>query len=469
MSKERSFRFNVLVLRPARRLLMQPWFPVVFQGCTFAIMIGLIINGWGLGMERTSEELLTLRKTNLTTLAVWGLWWPGMIALVLFLGRVWCTVCPMEAVNRLADTLARRLGWPRARLGRRLRTGWMALTLYFFLQALVAGLSIHRVPHYTAWMLLALFVLASLSGIFFSDARSFCVGFCPASPLLSVYGRYTPIQLDTCDPAICGNCSTKDCVQHKNRHRFDRRSCPSLLRPFNRQQSDGCVLCLQCAKICTYENIGFGLTSHDSSVRRPRLLQPVEATFVMIAAGFVAHEVVGKVNWLDHYFHVVPEALSGIVPTVPIGWWEGLWFLVLFPALLWLIVAGIGWLAGHRESLMNLFLAAATGAAPVVALSHLAKVSAKLSSWGGYLTLALKDPRGLQTYDRIVSGGLDAPGWFVGLSLTGWMMVIVMAVLAFISVRRLRTFSARQVPAALAGLSVMAVIFGGVFVVWAFT
>jgi hypothetical protein len=62
----------------------------------------------------------------------------------------------MELVNRIGDALARRVGWPRARLGTFLRAGWMIVMLYLLLQLLVAGISIHRVPHFTAVLLLAL-------------------------------------------------------------------------------------------------------------------------------------------------------------------------------------------------------------------------------------------------------------------------------------------------------------------------
>ena len=91
-----------------------------------------------------------------TTLVVWGLWWPGMIVLAITFGRVWCTVCPMELVHRAGDALARRLGYRRARLSPWLRAGWLTLLLYLTLQLLVAGVSIHRIPHATAILLLAL-------------------------------------------------------------------------------------------------------------------------------------------------------------------------------------------------------------------------------------------------------------------------------------------------------------------------
>lgn len=42
-----------------------------------------------------------LRNTNLANLIVWSYWWPIIILSAIFLGRVWCMVCPMELVTTL--------------------------------------------------------------------------------------------------------------------------------------------------------------------------------------------------------------------------------------------------------------------------------------------------------------------------------------------------------------------------------
>lgn len=51
------------------------------------VFAGLIVNGWRIGVAHTADEVMTLRKTNLTTLLVWGIWWPSMIALALGFSR----------------------------------------------------------------------------------------------------------------------------------------------------------------------------------------------------------------------------------------------------------------------------------------------------------------------------------------------------------------------------------------------
>ncbi|MEW6745280.1 MAG: 4Fe-4S binding protein [Planctomycetota bacterium] len=467
MQDRAQVELDFLRRRPFRSLLAWSGFPVLFQAVALGAVVWLAVIGFGLGTQAKADELMTLRKTNLTTLVVWGLWWPGMIALALAFGRAWCTVCPIELANRIADALARKVGWPRARLGRLLRAGWMTVVLYLVLQILVAGVSIHRVPHFTSLLLLALIAVAVLAGLVFRERRSFCKTLCPASALLSVYGRYTPVQLEARHPIVCRDCATKDCVRAENRDRLDKRSCPSALVPYRRGPSDGCVLCFQCAKVCPSGNMGFGFVTGSSPVRRKSTLLPFEAAFVMVALGFVAHEVIGEVKWLDAFFHFVPSHLQRLAPAVAFGWFEALWFLVLFPILVWGVIAGVAYLAGHRTGLRALLLAAATGAAPVVAVAHLAKAAAKIASWGSFLPLAIRDPHGVETLHRITDMSLAAPAPLASLPLVAWAMLAAMLLVGWKGWRWAHRMSEHSPTAARAGLAVAGVLFLAVLTIWA--
>ena len=462
-------RFDLLAQGPIRKVLLWPGFPVVFQAAVLVCLFLLVANGLGVGRGRPMDELMTLRKTNLTTLVVWGLWWPGMIAVTLLLGRAWCTVCPMELVHRIGDAVARRIGWPRARLGAVLRGGWFVLLGYLALQVLIAGIALHRVPHYTSWLLLCLIGLALAAGFLFREPRSFCTAFCPAAALLSVYSRFTPVRLDVRDESVCGSCSTRDCMKPDNLYRFDGRSCPSLIRPDRHRQSDGCVVCVQCAKACPHDNVGIGLMNKGAPSRRLRMLRPFEAVFVLIAAGFVSHEVINEVKWLDRIFHFVPEQLHAAFPFMTFRLHEAFWYLLLFPLLVWAVVAAIGYLSGHRAGLKKFLLAAATGAAPVVAVAHLSKAAAKIAGWGGYLPLAAADPNGESTFDRISTHLIDAPTRLADLSIVGMAMLVAILWITWLGWKWSRTAAADLLHAARTGLAFTAVLYAAVLVVWCLT
>jgi hypothetical protein len=111
MTQTSWVKLDVLSYKPSYAVVKSPWFPLVLQIAALGGVVALITAGFGIGLGARSADLMILRKTNLSTLVVWGIWWPSMIAVAVAFGRVWCTVCPMELVNHVGDALARRLGW----------------------------------------------------------------------------------------------------------------------------------------------------------------------------------------------------------------------------------------------------------------------------------------------------------------------------------------------------------------------
>ena len=188
----------------------------------------------------------------------------------------------------------------------------------------------------------------------------------------------------------------------------------------------------------------------------------------MVALGFVAHEVIGEVKWLDSMFHFIPDRFATLAPAgIPFGWFEALWFLVLFPMLVWGAISAMAYVFGHRAGVRSLLLAATTGAAPVVAIAHLAKAAAKVSSWGGFLPLSLSDPQGVETFRRLADHSLASPGRFVGLPILGWVMVILTALIAWRAMRWVRQIPPDSIVAARAGLVCSAAMLSAVLAVWA--
>ncbi len=420
---KKQFTANVLSFPPIENFVYWKGFPVVLQ---LLVLVGLLVVpfiGFGIGLGQSPKELLILRKTNLTSLLIWGLWWPSMVIVMILFGRVWCTICPLELANRSSGFIARRIGYRRARIGRWLRHGWAILLIYIVLQVLVAVFSIHRVPHYAAFLPPGLLLLGLATGFIFKESRAFCKILCPAGALLSVYGRYTPIQIDIKSPEVCKECRTKDCVANRNRYKFDAASCPTLIQPFKRKQGDACINCFQCAKVCPHENVGFGITRAVASSRVRRNLRPYEAVFVLAVAGFVTYEIAGEVKWVKDVFLAVPHYVAAWLPPMNFGWLKAIWMLLVFPLVIWSLAGTGAFVLGYRGRIRDLAIHMATGAAVVVAVMHLAKGLAKLSSWSLYLPLALKDPFGVDTAKAIINKSMPQPGSIVSLEFLGWIMI----------------------------------------------
>jgi hypothetical protein len=152
---------------------------------------------------------------------------------------------------------------------------------------------------------------------------------------------------------------------------------------------------------------------------------------------------------------------------VSFGWLEALWFLVLFPLVVWGVIVVAAYLFGHRGGLRPLLLAAATGAAPVVAMAHLAKAAAKMTSWGGFLPLALGDPSGVDTLRRIAERSTTAPAAMAGLTALGWTMLVLVLVMGWKTWRWARQIPVASMIAAQTGLAGAAILFATVLGAWA--
>ncbi len=458
-------RWDLLRPRAADRLVRARAFPLIFQ--TIVLLGVLLVSsaGVGLGWHMGSSDLAVFRKTNLATLLVWGLWWPAMVLVMILAGRVWCTVCPLELVDRLGDWIGRRTGLQRIRLGRVLLAGWGMLGLYLFLHVLVAAGDLHRLPGLTALLVFGLVGAAFLAGLLFRHPRAFCTSFCPAGVMLSAYGRFTPLKLEVRDPNTCVACKTKDCIREENRHRFDARSCPSLLRPYARKASDACTLCFQCAKVCPRDNVGFGLVAPEAPVRRKTFLTGPETSFVLLVTGFLVRETTEDISWLNRPV----EALLGHVGALGSmgeGWAEFLVFLVVLPLAFWSLVALVGWISGARIGTARRLAAAATAALPIVAAAHALKAVAKVLEWGPYLPHALRDPSGLETLAAIRSGRLAEPHGLLGLEPVGWTGLIVLAVVTWWAWRQTRAWQTGDRRVGKVAVAFVGTVFVGILGCW---
>jgi len=388
-----SSRFTVDLLQPRalRRLLLSPAFPFALQLVGLCALVALAANGWGIFPEST-EHAKILRKTNLTTLLVWGLWWPLLIVGVLLLGRAWCTVCPLELVTNLCRRAAARVGFRGTGLPRWMRSGVLILLVYVLLQILVAVWDLHRNP----------------VAMVFRDPRAFCKAFCPAGLQLDAYGRYAPFNIAPKDEETCAACATKDCIDPDLRSRFDRRSCPHCIRPDARAADDGCVLCLQCAKVCPHANVGLGWLKPDKGPRAQRPLGWATAVFVLLAGGFVMHELFSEVKSFNEVFHWIPQRITDATG-IPFGWTEALWFLAIIPAVLLGVTALAGVFSGGWRPRAGLTRVALL-LVPVIACGHAAKAIIKMCSWGPYLSISARAPDGIERAAYFLANPAAAPG-----------------------------------------------------------
>jgi len=425
-----------------RRLVLWREYPSAFQMILLGLLLAMAVVGWDL---RTPEGIppKLYAKTNMVSLFVWGLWWPSIVGATVLLGRVWCSVCPLEWVSTRAETLRGRLGLPGARLPRRLAAGWAALTLYILLQWLVPAIAIHRVPHYTSVYLLLVLSLAFACGLAYRD-RAFCRGFCPVAPLLNAYGRGGMLAVRPKDgaPGAPGV-----------------EACRSLLNPSRLNSSRHCLMCAECLKADPERAMEWRLRPPfpAEDARESRATGPL-TIFVVIVSGFIVSQLCTLWKPAEHLFEIPPERLAGALGlSGATGWFRGAWMLIVVPLLLWIplgLLARIrtGWSLG--ESWRRLALPMAM----VAAAGHLAKGVEKMTSWAGFTPYAWVEPSGIATSTAMHAKTLAQPAAWMSapaVAATALALIALGAAAAIREARRADAGAARHLVAPILLLSAL--------------
>ncbi len=395
---------NLLQNKYIGGLCRSSWFPLLPQ--FFTLIAFLLLIAGGLGITANNPDFIDrLRYTNLANLIVWTIWWPLIIITAVFLGRLWCTVCPMELLTYWASRIGLRQQVPNF-----LKTGW-AVTIFYSIIWIVGVqvLAINRVPHQMAlYMLFLIIVAVDISLIF--QKRAFCSYICPIGHLLGLYALISPFEWRANDLSTCRNCKTKDCVTKKNNYRLTGRSCPSNLYPASIADNRDCLLCTQCLKACPSKNIRFSSRRPFSDFFNDIDLRPAQIGFIMLAGAFVVYEILsewpvsfGIMMWLPE--HIVTAL--GVTGTPANLIWTAAMFLVL-PVILSLILDLLAILfSGYKEVSFRAILSTfALLLLPTIAGAHIIKSILKMSSHIPYWRHAIADPKGIETAQNILAGTL---------------------------------------------------------------
>jgi polyferredoxin len=429
---------DLLAFGPIRRLVLWAGFPYLFQLLTLGVLLSLAVLGWGQMTPKGVPDKL-YAKANLVNLVVWGLFWPMIVWVTVLLGRVWCTVCPLEFVSNVFERLGRRLGIRQGSLPAWMRTGWLTVVLYALLQMLVAGLHLHRVPGYTSVFLGAMVATAAASGVLLRD-RAYCRGVCPVAPLLQVYGRGGMTAVRASSASACEYCAGKTCFAATHRTKLDARSCPTLLNPSTLASSENCLLCGQCLKNCDPGNMQLLLRRPFATEDARVALASWPATlFVLLISGFVFSEVTSEWTAARSLFLAPAEWATQTLGASKFGGWvEGVWTIGIFPLLLWSLLAGLLIVFGGASSWGEAARRIALPLAVVIAAGQMAKGLAKFASWAGFLPVAWKEPDGVLTSMAMAARTMKQPASLVSLQIVSVIGMALMAIALWFSLRELR-------------------------------
>ncbi len=139
--------------------------------------------------------------------------WRGLVVLALLIaGNLFCMACPFMLPRRLAKKLfpANR-PWPKV-----IRSKWLAIGVLLVFFWAYEAFDLWASPWLTAWVALTYFAAAfAIDGIF--RGAAFCKYVCPIGQFHFVHSMVSPLEVKVREPALCGSCTTKDCIKGRYR------------------------------------------------------------------------------------------------------------------------------------------------------------------------------------------------------------------------------------------------------------
>ncbi|HEY5999943.1 MAG TPA: cyclic nucleotide-binding domain-containing protein [bacterium] len=220
----------------AVRRLTSPALLAALRAAVFAVFAGI---------AAASVALPDTRAGAVANALTWGLWEPALFVCFLFLGRVWCTVCPLSSAGRLAARL-QCLG--RAP-GPWLKSGAVWFISAGFLLIIWSQHAFHMMerPRAGGLLLLALFACAVVSAMIWRR-EVWCRYLCALGNFGAVHALPAVLNVRS-NPSVCGTmCTTHECFKGT----AQTTGCPVFHHPLYANESHACKQCYQCLRVCPH-------------------------------------------------------------------------------------------------------------------------------------------------------------------------------------------------------------------------
>lgn len=366
---------------------------------------------------------------NFGIVVVWIAWWALlMLVAVPWLGRGWCSICPIPLPGEWLQngavlgpggrgfTLGKR--WPN-----RLRSIWLQNGL-FTLVALFS-LVILTQPGVTALVLAALLGAALAASLIF-ERRAFCRYLCPVGGFIGLYSQLAPIEVRVKDTAVCAAHIQKTCYSGS----ADGYGCPWQVFPGGLTKNTYCGACMECLRTCPHDNIAVNLRAFGADLLNPtgRRLDEAFKAFIMLGSA-MAYSAVMLGPW------------GGLkLAAYHIG--SGAWFvyalaflgfvLVALPGAFMLTVVAARWLGGSQVRLKRLFVNFAYAVVPLGLAAWIAFSLSFIFTNLSYVWPVLSDPLG-RGWNLLGTAGMTWTPYFTS-SVPTLQAVVLIGGLAWASV-----------------------------------
>lgn len=325
-SDKNAFRIDLLTHVPwLRRALLSRWYPEGLWIPMMAVFVPVTLAGF-LGPQG--------RGDSVTLNLFWAWWWPGYLFLFVFVGRLWCAVCPFmimaEGLRRLSLWLwpRQQWAWPTRWLNR-----WGAWWLFLGFAVIYLWEKLWDLPHrayLSAWLLLAITAGAVIFSLIY-ERRLWCRYLCPIGGMNGLFAKLAMVELRSTQQVCGSQCSTFGCYKGSGvtpitfadalpQEGQATGGCPLYSHPAQLADNRDCVLCMTCLKACPNRSVQLNLRFPSSDLLDNHQGSGAEAALLLMLLGGVLMHHGSKVMALlrlppwpldaDHLITAAPLALA---------------------------------------------------------------------------------------------------------------------------------------------------------------
>lgn len=383
-----TWRRNIIKNRRIYEFLRTRAFPAVPQLLMVSLLGALIYAG-----------LAGSRVRNITPVAVWTIWWAGLVVVVAAVGPMFCAVCPWDGLTNLASRLRAFLRVEPISLGlsvpERLRNVYPAIALFVLLSWAELGLDTTVDPRQTAYLGLGM-AAAAVCGALVFRGKAFCEHACPVGRISGLYANFSPFELRPRNPRACTSCETEDCLNGNERG----YPCPTGISLKTTIDSTMCTLCTECIKSCPRYNVAFNLRMPGADLHR---IAPVRLDHAWLALILLSLTLFHGLSMTTTWYDPLPGRDSmlkwiGVELGLPkvAAFTLAMALIVALPIALYALAckAAARWTRKSGVPLRRIFARYAFALLPVALFYHLAHNAMHLLMEGGAIVPLLSDPLG---------------------------------------------------------------------------
>ncbi len=314
---------------------------------------------------------------NIAPILTWTVWWGGLVVVIMFAGKAWCYVCPWDAVagwmeklrfwRKNDEGLSLNLEWPRA-----IRNILLATLLFVGLTWIELGFEVTMKPRATAYLGIAMLLLAIVSAFLF-QRKSFCRYGCLVGRVSGLYALFSGIEIRSRDEEVCQACRGKECIRGSR----EAYGCPTFVYPGGLQSNTYCIQCGECLQTCPKDNLAVNLRPWGSDltvVSQPRTDEAYLALLMLSITAF--HGLTMTPAWTE-----LTDWLGQKLTIVPlISFSAGMTAIMLAPILIYGLLVMVSYRigtasgagAGRELRYHDYFIRYAYALLPIALFYHLA-------------------------------------------------------------------------------------------------